>query len=174
MCLVPGKVQDGAGDHDVGMLVGKRRLLDRLDAKVEGPTPAKRRRQAAHLRNRVGVDVVAADVVAVAKQIDEITAAAAPGVKHATARPAFARAGIRRELRRGLAVAACGRGGGRDATAQELIEDVDVDVAELLREGHRRKSSGAHTCWPIRQTSSKPSARYMAAPVVLECRMAMR
>ena len=70
------------------------------------PSRRERRGQRAHLRDRAGIGIVAAHVVALAQQIDEIAAAAAAGVEHAHA--------------------------GRDAAAQQLIEHVDVDVAELV------------------------------------------
>src|SRR5213078_4576708 len=59
---------------------------------------------------RVGVG--AADGVAFAEEVDEVAAAAAAGVEDAHA--------------------------GRDAAAQELIEQVDVDAAELLGQGGHR------------------------------------
>ena len=89
--------------------------------------------QRADLRNRIRVGVIAADVEAFPEQIHEIAAAAASGIEHAHARG--------------------------DASAQQLIEHVDVDVAELVLQGHRPSPGGTQTCWPIAQTSWKPRAR---------------
>src|SRR5262245_29417819 len=65
--------------------------------------------QLAHLSNcgRVGVGTV--DFIPFAKEVDEVTPAPAAGVEDAHA--------------------------GRDAAAQELIEEINVDGAELLGEG---------------------------------------
>ena len=64
------------------------------------------RGQLAHFGDRHGVPVDGADVEAVLQQIDEIAAAAAAGVQYPHA--------------------------ANDAAAQELVEQVDVDCAELI------------------------------------------
>lgn len=65
--------------------------------------------QRAHLRNRVRVQVVPEHIEPLAQQVDEVASATAAGVEHPPARG--------------------------DAAAQQLVEEVDVDVAEF---GHIR------------------------------------
>ncbi len=84
--------------------------LDRLRAKVRlGGRWREARGKAAHGVDRARIGVHGGHVVAFAQEIDEVAAGAAAGVEHAHAR--------------------------RDAAAQQLIEEIDVDVAELIVEG---------------------------------------
>ncbi len=69
-----------------------------------------RRGQIAHRRDGSRIRIDGVDVEAAAQKVDQIAAASAPGVENA--------------------------GGGRDTAAQQLIEQVDVDVAEVIAEVH--------------------------------------
>ena len=113
MARIAREMQDGTRHDDVGVRVWKRRPLDRLDAEVERGSGDERRRHRADLGDRGRIAVIAADVVALAEQIDKIAPAAATGIKDAHA--------------------------ASDASSQQLIENVDVDVAELVLQGHRQK-----------------------------------
>ncbi len=109
--VVFGEMQHGTADHDVGEAGRERHALDRLGAEVVGRQLRRQRRgQPADRVHRSRVGIAAVDVEALAEEIHEIAAAAAAGVKdaHATL----------------------------DAPAQQLIEQIDVNVAELLVKGH--------------------------------------
>ena len=104
-----GEVQDRAADDDVGERFGKRHAFDRLVTKVAGRQLRREcLRQALYRLDRRRVAVGSEDLIAGAQQKDDVAAAAASGIEDAHARP--------------------------DSPAQQLIEQVDVDVAELFAE----------------------------------------
>jgi hypothetical protein len=104
-------MQHRAAEDDVGKGVRKRHPLDWRNDDVRGE---KRRRQrggdALDVPDGCWIDVSGEHVVAVLEQIDKVAPAAAAGVENAHATT--------------------------DASAQKLIEQVDVDVAELIVEIH--------------------------------------
>ena len=106
MRLVAGEVQDGARDHRVHAAVGMRKPIERGDGKV-GRRQLRRepRRRLLHQLNRGGILVHAEAGEAVLQEVDQVPAVAAAGVEHA-------RAGV-------------------EPAAKNLIEEIDVDVAEL-------------------------------------------
>ena len=77
MGFVAGEVQHGAGQHDVGAGLGKRGVLNGLDAKVRIGC------KGAHLGNRRRIGVVAEHAVALAQQEDQVAATTAAGVEDA-------------------------------------------------------------------------------------------
>ena len=111
--VVARKMQHGAADDDGGRPIRHRRPFNRLGAKVFWREGGRQPRgELAHGADGVGVLIDGVDVAASAQQIDEIAAPAAAGVEDTIA--------------------------WRDAAAQQLIEQIDVDPAELGLEIHRR------------------------------------
>jgi hypothetical protein len=110
--VVAGEVEDGAADDEVEGAVGVGDGLDGFDAKVfRGEMGGEGGGERAGLRDGFGTLIGAEDLVAFAEEIDEIAAGAASGVEDSHA--------------------------GHDVAAQELVEEVDVDLADLLVEsGH--------------------------------------
>lgn len=89
--------------------------MDRFDAKVFGrKSGAQRCGESAGLLDRGGVLIDGEDLVSLAQKIDEVAAGAAACVEDSHA--------------------------GCDVFAEELIEDVDVDGAELRLKGRHRSS----------------------------------
>ena len=83
---------------------------------IRGQRGRQRPGQRAHRLDRVGVAIRGVDVVAFAQEVDEVAAGAAPHVHHPHARG--------------------------DSAAQQLIEQVDVDVPEAIEDevaAHRRR-----------------------------------
>jgi hypothetical protein len=110
VCVVTGEVKDGAADDDVEGLVGVGEGLDGFDAEVfRGEVRGESGDESAGLRDGFGTLIGGEDLVAFAEEIDEIAAGAASGVEDSHAR--------------------------HDVAAKNLIEEVDVDRAELLLEG---------------------------------------
>jgi hypothetical protein len=108
--IVAGEVEDGAADDDVEGLVGVGEGLDGFDAEVfRGKVRGESGDESAGLRDGFGILIGAEDLVALAEEVDEIAADAAPGIEDSHA--------------------------GDDVAAKDLIEEVDVDRAELLLEG---------------------------------------
>ena len=100
-------MQDGACNHDIGRLVWKAERFDGLDAEIARGKPGRElRRERADLIHCGRIAISSRDVVAVSEQVDEVAPAAAAGVNDVHARG--------------------------DTAAQQLIEQVDVDVAELF------------------------------------------
>jgi len=112
VCVVAGEVEDRVAEDDVECGVGEGEGFDGFDAEVlGGEIGSERGGERAGLRNGFGVLVCGVDVVAFAEEVDEVAASTASGVEDAHA--------------------------GRDVAAEELVEEIDVDVAELLLEsGH--------------------------------------
>ena len=80
--------------------------LERLDPEiVRGQRRRQRRGEGPDFADGVGIGVGAVDLVALTQQVDEVAAHSAAGVDDAVA--------------------------GRDAPAQDLVEQIDVDRAEL-------------------------------------------
>jgi hypothetical protein len=108
--IVAGEVEDGAADDDVKSVVGVGEGLDGFDAEVfRGEMRGESGDESAGLRDGFGILIGAKDLVALAEEVDEIAADTAPGVEDSHA--------------------------GDDVAAKDLIEEVDVDRAELLLEG---------------------------------------
>ena len=138
--VIACEVQDGAAEHDVGEPIGERHLLDGLDTEVG---LGKRRREppgdGTHRRERAGIGVDAEDLEAVPEEVDEVAAAAAAGVEDAHAR--------------------------RDASAEQLIEDVDVDLAELglkIRHVASARSATVNPTHPRERVPVAPRLRLLA------------
>jgi hypothetical protein len=103
-------VEDGAADDEVEGVVGVGDGLDGFDAEVfGGKVRGEGGGESAGLRDGFGTLIGGEDLVAFAEEIDEIAAGAAAGVEDSHA--------------------------GHDVAAKELVEEVDVDRAELLLEG---------------------------------------
>jgi hypothetical protein len=108
--IVAGEVEDGAADDDVKSVVGVGEGLDGFDAEVfRGEMRGESGDESAGLSDGFGILIGAKDLVALAEEVDEIAADTAPGVEDSHA--------------------------GDDVAAKDLIEEVDVDRAELLLEG---------------------------------------
>ena len=105
--VVAGEVQHGAADHDVGEGLRERVRLDGCDAEIAGRELGRQTRgQRLHGLDRGRVRIDAEHLEAAAQQMHEIASRSAAHVEHPHAR--------------------------RDAAAQQLVEQVDVDVAELF------------------------------------------
>jgi hypothetical protein len=111
--VVAGEVEDGAADDEIEGVVGMGDGLDGFDAEVSRrEMRGEGGDESAGLRDGFGILIGAEDLVAFAEEIDEIAAGAASGVKDSHAR--------------------------HDVVAKDLVEKVDVDLAELLLEGGHR------------------------------------
>jgi hypothetical protein len=98
-----------AEDH-VRKPIWKRHLIDLPDLEVlRRQSGFERSREAAHMVDRLGVGIEREYFAALAKQMDEVSSVAATGVEHSH--------------------------GGGDVAAQDLIEDVDIDLSELFLNG---------------------------------------
>ncbi len=107
--LVSGKVEHRAGDHDVKGLVAKTHLFNSVDAKVVRRQMRRELRgQRSNLCDCLRRLIDAARIESAPEKIDEIAAAATAGIKH----PHL----------------------GRDSTLEELVEQINVDAAELFLE----------------------------------------
>ena len=108
--FVAGEVEDGAAMDDVEGVVGECEGLERLDAEVGGgESGGEKGSEFAGLPDGFGVVVVGKDFEAFAEEIDEVASGAAAGVEDGHA--------------------------GEYVAAEEVVEEVDVDGAELLLEG---------------------------------------
>jgi hypothetical protein len=111
--VVSCEVEDGAAEDEVEGIVGVGDGLDRFNAKVFcGEMGREGSDERTGLRNRFRILIGAEDLVAFAEEIDEVAAGAASGVEDSHA--------------------------GHDVAAKKLVEEVDVDLAELLLEGGHR------------------------------------
>jgi hypothetical protein len=110
VCVVTGEVKDGAADDKIEGVVGVGDGLDGFDSEVfRGEVGGEGGDESAGLRDGFGTLIGGEDLVAFAEEIDEIAAGAASGVEDSHAR--------------------------HDVAAKNLIEEVDVNRAELLLEG---------------------------------------
>jgi hypothetical protein len=108
--VVTGEVEDGAADDEVEGVVGVGDGLDGFDTEVfRREMRGEGGDESAGLRDGFGTLIGAEDLVAFAEEVDEIAAGTASGVEDSHA--------------------------GHDVAAKELVEEVDVDLAELLVEG---------------------------------------
>ena len=109
IATIAREVKHRAADRDVRTLVLERHGFDAIHAEaIRGQLGGEFTGHAPHGVHRHWVGIGAEDVVALAQQVDEIAAVAAARVEHAHA--------------------------GRDASTQDLIEEVNIDVPELLLE----------------------------------------
>ena len=114
--VVAREVHDGAADHEVDTAVRKRHLFYRLNPDIgRGQIRRERLRQCSDGVDCCATGIDGANVEALAQEIDEIPPGTAAGIADARA--------------------------GRHASAQELVEQVDVDFAELrLKVSHGQAS----------------------------------
>ena len=141
-------MEHGVADDDVEPGVGERHALDGVEPDLfQREAWRQRRSHLAHVDDRLRVLVDGVDVEALAQEVHEVASAAAAGVEHAHA--------------------------WTDAAAEQLIEQVDVDVTELRLQIHqtarrvtrqrsrcRRASATRRPTVPrTRSTSRRPAAR---------------
>jgi len=108
-------VQHGIAKHDIGCRVRKRHLLDLAHLEVSRrQASSKRRRQPADVLDGFGILVECEHLAAFPQQVDEVAPIATTSVENRTAR--------------------------LNVAAQNLVEDVDIDLAELFLDAQR----GAH------------------------------
>ena len=107
--VVAGEVEDGAADDYVreGVVKGRPRPAPRGNLAREAEAPGTRPDRAVGDGLPFGVGGI--DLIALSQHVDEVAARAAAGIEDAHA--------------------------GSDASVQQLVEEVDVDLAELLLEG---------------------------------------
>jgi hypothetical protein len=111
--VVAGELADGAADDEVKGVVGIADGLDGFDAEVfRGKVGGESGDESAGLRDGLGTLIGGEDLVTFAEEIDEIATGAAAGVQNSYA--------------------------WHDVAAKELVEEVDVDLAELLLESGPR------------------------------------
>jgi hypothetical protein len=107
--VAAAEVKDAIAVDEVEEGVGEGQVFEWFDAEVVcGKSGRKGSGEGAALRDGCGVPVDGEDVVAFAEKIDEVAAGAATGVENAHA--------------------------GNDVAAKEMVEEIDVDEAELLLE----------------------------------------
>lgn len=105
--VVAGEVKDGIAEDDVGEGVREWELLDDADLEVfRGKAVAEGCGKIADMGHTGGVGVESEDFAALPEEIDEVASVAAAGVEDAQA--------------------------GGDVAAEDLVEDVDIDLAELF------------------------------------------
>ncbi len=105
--VVAGEVEDCAAEDDVEGCIGEGHTLDGFDAKVFcGKGGGQRCGESPGLLDGFWILVDAGDVIAFAEKIDEVATGAAAGVEDSHA--------------------------GGDVAAAKLVEEIDVDGAELL------------------------------------------
>jgi len=113
-------MQHGAADDGVHALVVPRKVIELADLEVPGRKPRRKGRgKPLHARDRCALPVEAETREAVAQKIDQIASIACAGVHHSAA-----------------AV---------EAPLQNLIEEIDVDLAELRSEVGAGSRLGDHT-----------------------------
>jgi hypothetical protein len=108
--FVAGEVKHGVAEDDIDKGVGKGHVLDEADLEIlSGESGFEGGGEFTDVVDGVGVFVEGKDLAALAEKMDEIASVAAAGVEEAH----FV----------------------SDVAAQELIEDVDIDLSELLLDG---------------------------------------
>lgn len=108
-----GKVKYGVEQNDVGEGVGERHGLDVLGAEVGGGKKRRKRGcEVSHFGDGFGIRIDAEDLIAFAEEIDEIATISAAGVEDAHSRT--------------------------DVAAEKLVEEVDVDEAEVFMKSKHR------------------------------------
>src|SRR5581483_2933335 len=108
--VIAREMQNGATDHHVGERIRKRHCLDRFDAEVLRGTGC---REAPHGRYRLRLRIRREDLVSFPEKVHEIAPEPAPRFEHAAP--------------------------GGNAATQQLIEKVDIDLAELVLKGGHPK-----------------------------------
>lgn len=109
LVFVAGEVQDRGAEHGVERCVGERQVLNGGDAEVfSGQAGVQRLGESADVVDTRGIGIDGEDPDAFAEQMDEVATVAAAGIENAH--------------------------GGGEIAAQDLIEDVDIDGAELFLE----------------------------------------
>jgi len=107
VAAVASKVEHGVAQDHVGEVAGERHLFDGADLKVfRGQVGLEGRGKFADVVDGCLILVDGVDLAALAKQVDEVAAVAASGVDDGHA--------------------------GLDVAAEDLIEEVDIDLAELF------------------------------------------
>jgi len=148
--VVAGEVEDGAADDEVEGIGWVGDGLDGFDAEVAGrEVRGEGSGESAGLGDGVGILVGGEDLVAFAEEVDEIASGTAAGIEDTHA--------------------------GHDVAAQDLVEEVDVDLAELLLEGgHRFKrmiqDGAARLNWSwFREQRSRQRQRQRRNTGILRC-----
>ena len=107
MLVIPREVEHGGTDHHIGEPIGERHPLDGANLKILRRQPRLQRcGQTAHVVDSFGILIQREYLAPFAQQVDQVAPVAASGIEHAHA--------------------------GRNVPAQNLIEDIDIDLAELL------------------------------------------
>lgn len=107
--VVAREVEDGAGDHDIGEGTREGHLFDGFHAKVAGRERRRERcGEAAYGLHGLRIGIDAKNLITFAEEIDEVAAGTTSSIEDPHPR--------------------------HDAAAEELIEEVDIDLAELLLE----------------------------------------
>ena len=100
-------MENRVADHYVGKVARKRHFFDGAHLEIVGRQPgSKRCSELTNVINPRGIRVHCKYFAAFAKQVHQVSAVAASGVEHAHSL--------------------------RDISAQDLIEDVNIDLAELV------------------------------------------
>lgn len=116
--IVARKVQYGGAEHHIGKTLREGHLFDPSDLKIfAGQSRAKRSRKLTYVLNRGGFFVDSEDVASAAQQVDQVATITASGIEHDHS--------------------------GRNVAAQNLIEEVDVDLTELFLKIQRNLFSDA-------------------------------
>src|SRR5450631_2520933 len=104
------EVEHRIADDHVRKPIWKRHLIDLPDLEVlRRQSRVERSRKAAHVVDGLGVGIEREDLAALAKQMDQIASVAASGIEHPQA--------------------------GGDVSAQDLIENINIDLPELFLNG---------------------------------------
>ena len=119
--VIASKVKHGIAEHHIRKPVGKRHIVERAHLEVlREQSGLKRGGQLADVLHARGILVDREDLATFAQQVNEVAPVSASGVKHAHA--------------------------GLNVAAQDLIEDIDIDLAELLlnAQGHSTTTHQDH------------------------------
>ncbi len=109
-------MENRVANHDIGKLGWERHFLDEADSEILRRQPGiERSSELANVVNSRGIRVDCKHLTAFAKQVNEVPAISASGVENARALV--------------------------DVSAEDLIEYVDIDLAELILNGQRRASN---------------------------------
>ena len=115
-------MEDGVSEDDIEAGVGKGHGLDGFEAEVSGrKVRSEMVGEGANGGDGVWAGIDGGEVEVLAQEIDEVAAGAAAGVEDAHA--------------------------GADVAAEELVEEVDVDVAEGVFEGHGELEAVCCAVW---------------------------
>ena len=107
MLIIPRKMEHGRTDHYVRETVGKRHSFNGANLKILRRQSRRQRcRELANVFNTFSILVHGKDLTALAKQMNQIAPVTAAGVEHAHS--------------------------GRNVPAQDLVEDININLSELL------------------------------------------